>query len=235
MITLIPLSDTRITETIEFIRRYLTVVPFENEQLENRLLYELILSSQRAGGVCTLAVDGDEEIVGVTINRIRRGSQTSSTTPTPPATWSELVGDPWRVKETIQARSNELLQMLSETDWRAASASSLVGAADMIYDNPLLRVYKQFETFVHGSLQNCVNDALVVELVLIATNYHKQGLGTMMINDLIEFGALNSIYSIHIFSTQPCFTKLLFQKAQTNDQFCHLMRTIKLSSAQQIL
>ena len=85
MITIIPLSETRITETIEFIRRYLTVVPFENEQIENRLLYELILSSQRAGGVCTLAVDADEEIVGVTINRIRRGSHTTTST-TPPAT-----------------------------------------------------------------------------------------------------------------------------------------------------
>lgn len=232
MITIIPLSETRITETIEFIRRYLTVVPFENEQIENRLLYELILSSQRAGGVCTLAVDADEEIVGVTINRIRRGSHTTTTSTTPPATWSELVGDPWKVKETIQAKSSEVMQMLSDTDWRAASASSLVGAADMIYDNQLLRRYKQYETFVHGSLQNCDNDALVVELVLIATDYHKQGLGSMMISDLIEFGALNSIHSIHIFSTQPCFTKLHFQNAQSNEQFCHLMRTIKLSSAQ---
>ena len=43
------------------------------ESFENRILYELILGSQK-NGVCTLAVDSDEEIIGITINRFQKSS-----------------------------------------------------------------------------------------------------------------------------------------------------------------
>ena len=87
MISIIPLSDTRITEVIDFIRNQLDVQFDETyKNVENRVLYELLLSSQRYG-VCTLAVDSDEEIVGVTVNRIQRANSNYTS-------WSNLLQVP---------------------------------------------------------------------------------------------------------------------------------------------
>ena len=87
MISIIPLSDTRITEVIDFIRNQLDVQFDETyKNVENRVLYELLLSSQRYG-VCTLAVDSDEEIVGVTVNRIQRANSNYTS-------WSDVLQVP---------------------------------------------------------------------------------------------------------------------------------------------
>ena len=43
MISVIPLSDTRIYEVIEFIRKNIPIEPSGNENFEDRILYEYIL------------------------------------------------------------------------------------------------------------------------------------------------------------------------------------------------
>ena len=58
--------------------------------------------------------------------------------------------------------------MITETDWRKASASSLVGVVDQIYDNEFVRLYQQYQSFIHNSIQNTQHDSLIVELVLVS-------------------------------------------------------------------
>ena len=58
--------------------------------------------------------------------------------------------------------------MITETDWRKASASSLVGVVDQIYDNEFVRLHQQYQSFIHSSTQNAQHDSLIVELVLIS-------------------------------------------------------------------
>ena len=152
--------------------------------------------------------------------------------------------------------------MITETDWRKASASSLVGVVDQIYDNEFVRLHQQYQSFIHSSIQNAQHDSLIVELVLVSKaglhflryftgrifcifevqvfenrlltisypytkDYQKQGLGTMLVEDLVEFCILNSLHSIHLFTTLSCFKKLQFQNAHSDGKFYHLARTIK--------
>ena len=152
--------------------------------------------------------------------------------------------------------------MITETDWRKASASSLVGVVDQIYDNEFVRLHQQYQSFIHSSIQNAQHDSLIVELVLVSKaglyfvryrliftfskfstfwnsvfsvnknypytkDYERQGLGTMLVEDLVEFCILNSLHSIHLFTTLSCFKKLQFQNAHSDGKFYHLARTIQ--------
>ena len=80
----------------------------------------------------------------------------------------EQKTDPWKVKDALHAKSSEWLKIITETDWRKASASSLVGVVDQIYDNEFVRLYQQYQSFINNSIQNTQHDSLVVELVLVS-------------------------------------------------------------------
>lgn len=59
----------------------------------SRILYEVVLSYVRSG-VCTIATNSDEDIIGVCLNRIEEGKSSK------PLSWTELLN---KVKETSVA------------------------------------------------------------------------------------------------------------------------------------
>ena len=131
------------------------------------------------------------------------------------------------MKDVLVSKSSEWYSYLTETDWRKASTSSLVSAFDKVYESEILRSLQKYQNFIFESTQK-TPDSLVVELVLVADEYKKQGIGTMMLNDLIEYSVLHSIYQIQLFTASKSFTKLDFQVVNTSDSYFHLSKAIKL-------
>ena len=79
-----------------------------------------------------------------------------------------------------------------------------------------LQRYQNFITGCHNK-HNASNTSLTIELILVDPDYRKQGIGNLLMDDLIEFCKLNSIPSIYMFTTSPYFTKLNFKTLETTD------------------
>ena len=124
-------------------------------QFENRILYEFILrldcynckfikkklfSSHRAG-VCTIAIDRDEEIIGIVINRIVRyhnrclpepNADNSESKHTPNSFVDQIKDQLYNSVSSVHTGSSNLIETFSQIDWRKESISSIVRDRDDI-------------------------------------------------------------------------------------------------------
>ena len=98
-----------------------------------------MFSSHRAG-VCTIAIDRDEEIIGIVINRILRfqnrslpGSNPENPTESGNENESSSITFVDQIKSqlynsvsAVQASSSNIIESFSQIDWRKESISSIV-------------------------------------------------------------------------------------------------------------
>ena len=94
-----------------------------------------MFSSHRAG-VCTIAIDRDEEIIGIVINRILRfqnrslpGSNPENPTEneSPPNTFvDQIKSQLYNSVSAVKASSSNIIESFSQIDWRKESISSIV-------------------------------------------------------------------------------------------------------------
>ena len=98
-----------------------------------------MFSSHRAG-VCTIAIDRDEEIIGIVINRIQRcqirslpGSNPENPTESgnenesPSITFvDQIKSQLYNSVSAVQASSSNIIESFSQIDWRKESISSIV-------------------------------------------------------------------------------------------------------------
>ena len=98
-----------------------------------------MFSSHRAG-VCTIAIDRDEEIIGIVINRIlqcQNKPSPNSTTANPSESDSEnqllsntfvdqIKSQLYNSMYAVQASSSNIIESFSQIDWRKESISSIV-------------------------------------------------------------------------------------------------------------
>ena len=80
-----------------------------------------------------------------------------------------------------------------------------------------LQRYQNFITRCHNE-HIASNTSLTIELILVDPDYRKQGIGNLLMDDLIEFCKLNSIPTIYMFTTSPNFTKLNFKTLESTDE-----------------
>ena len=98
-----------------------------------------MFSSHRAG-VCTIAIDRDEEIIGIVINRIQRCqtkslpdsnpenlTETSNEKESPSNTFVDQIKNQlYNSVSAVQASSSNIIESFSQIDWRKESISSIV-------------------------------------------------------------------------------------------------------------
>ena len=98
-----------------------------------------MFSSHRAG-VCTIAIDRDEEIIGIVINRILRcqtkslpesnpgnPAESSSESESPSNTFvDQIKSQLYNSVSAVQASSSNIIESFSQIDWRKESISSIV-------------------------------------------------------------------------------------------------------------
>lgn len=93
-----------------------------------------MLSSHRAG-VCTIAIDRDEEIIGIVINRIQQRQDRSLPSSIPENPTNENPTNTFvdQIKSqfynsvlAVQASSSNIIESFSQIDWRKESISSIV-------------------------------------------------------------------------------------------------------------
>lgn len=80
-----------------------------------------------------------------------------------------------------------------------------------------LRRYQNFITGCHNKYISS-NTSLTIELILVDPEYRKQGVGNLLMDDIIEFCKLNSIPTIYMFTTSTYFTKLNFKTLDSTDE-----------------
>lgn len=98
-----------------------------------------VFSSHRAG-VCTIAIDRDEEIIGIVINRIFRcqnkflpesnleiKTDSDNENKSPPNTFVDQIKNQlYNSVSAVQASSSNIIESFSQIDWRKESISSIV-------------------------------------------------------------------------------------------------------------
>jgi len=98
-----------------------------------------VFSSHRAG-VCTIAIDRDEEIIGIVINRIQRCqtkslpdshpenlTETSNEKESPSTTFVDQIKNQlYNSVSAVQASSSNIIESFSQIDWRKESITSIV-------------------------------------------------------------------------------------------------------------
>jgi len=212
-------------------------------QFENRILYEFILSSHRAG-ICTIAIDRDEEIIGIVINRIFRcqnkslpvsnpknPTESSDENQIPPNTFvDQIKSQLYNSVSAVQASSSNMIESFSQIDWRKESISSIVSVFDKVSDQSnIIQRLQRYQNYITGCHNKYIiaSTSLTIELILVDPDYRKQGIGNLLVDDLIEFCKLNSIPSIYMFTNSNYFSKLNFKDINSTDEL-HLLSNCSL-------
>merc|ERR1712037_862397 len=205
MIEIIQLADTRIEELIDFILENLDLEYSAYEKLERLVLNELI-TSIASSGATTVAVNGDEDIIGVCLAQ-------RSTSTLPRESWTAYLArlrsssSIWEGSMEIMKTLNSSLNALPEIEWRKNLASNTSWAMTYITNHSqLINRLVEYQTKAEELFNSvsCSNSAggsdeiLTIPFVLVAKDYRKQGLMTMMLSDLHDYCQLERLHEIHL-------------------------------------
>jgi len=202
MIEIIQLADTRIEELLDFILENLDLELSAYEKLERLVLTELISPMI---GATTVAVNGNEDIIGVCLAQ-------RSTSSLPRESWTAYLArlrscsSIWEGSMEIMKTLNSSLNALPEIEWRKNLASNTSWAMTYITNHSqLINRLVEYQTMADQLLTSisCSRSAgdnseiLTIPFVLVAKDYRKQGLMTMMLSDLQDYCQLERLHEIH--------------------------------------
>ena len=115
----------------------------------------------------------------------------------------------------VQSGTSNVLNSVTQLDWRKESISGIALVYDQLSgQSDLIQYLQSLQHFINNTrtLRPPTTLSIDIELVLVHNEYRKQGIGTMMMEDIVEYSRINQMQRIDIYSTQECFKKLGFEK-----------------------